>query len=703
MSESNLRAGLGPLFDPESIAIIGASDNVHKFGGRPVRYMLEGGFKGAVYPVNPRGGEIQGLKAYTDISEVPAPVDMAVIAVPSRLVLDSLKACEAAGVKTAVVFASGFAEMGDEGTAMQEAVTAFAQQSNVRVVGPNCLGTYNGHSRAIGTFSSAFEHGWPKPGNISILTQSGAVGVHTMVLARERGLGIRYVATTGNEIDIDVAECIAHCVEDPGTTVIAASMEGCKKPKVLVAALKAARKAGKPVVILKVGASEVGTLAASSHTASLAGDDTIYDAIFRQYGVHRAESLDELLDIASACAAGHFPDGNRLGIVSVSGGAGVLAADAAAKHGLEVPELPQKAQDEFKKLVPFAAVRNPIDTTAEVLNNIPLFDAGLDTLLEYGDVDGIWIFLSTVGFSTRMMDDFRERLPKLRARYPDALLMLSMVCHPEDRMKLEEHRYLIIEDPNRAINALAALMMYGRSFARADDAPAPALPVAANSAPAGHLGEAEALAALSAAGIPVMPHRVTVNADDAVAAAEEFGHPVVMKVASADIGHKSDIGGVMLNLADGAAVRNAYDEISANVAAKAAEANIDGMLVAPMISGGVECIIGVHSDPVFGPMVMFGLGGILVEVLKDVTFRAAPFGVDEAHRMIRDIAGYPVLEGVRGQAPADIDALAGALSRLSVYAAAHAETIDSIDINPFVVFEKGKGAMALDGLIVHKE
>lgn len=702
MSESENRAGLGPLFDPETIAVVGASDNVHKFGGRPVRYMLEGGFKGAVYPVNPRGGEIQGLKAYADIAEVPKPVDMAVIAVPSMLVLDSLKACEEAGVSSAVLFASGFAEMGDEGTAMQEELTAFAQQSRIRVVGPNCLGTYNGHSRAIGTFSSAFEHGWPKPGNISILTQSGAVGVHTMVLARERGLGIRYVATTGNEIDVDVADCIAHCVEDPETTVIAASMEGCKKPKELIAALEAARRAGKPVTILKVGASEVGTLAASSHTASLAGNDEIYDAIFRQYGVHRAESLDELLDIASACAAGHFPNGNRLGIVSISGGAGVLAADAAAKYGLEVPELPQKAQDQFKELVPFAAVRNPVDTTAEVLNNIPLFDAGLDALLQYGDVDAIWIFLSTVGFSDRMMGDFRGRLPKLRAKYPDALMMLSLVCHPEDRVRLEEHRYLVIEDPNRAINALAALMAFGRSFARTGDAPPPALPDQAQTPPAGQLGEAEALAALSAAGIPVMPHRVAANSDEAVAAADEFGHPVVMKVASADIGHKSDIGGVMLGLSDGAAVRNAFDEISANVATNAADAKLDGMLVAPMISGGVECIIGVHGDPVFGPMVMFGLGGILVEVLKDVTFRAAPFGLDEAHRMIRDIAGYPVLEGVRGQPPADVDALAEALSRLSVYAAQHADAIDSIDINPFVVFEQGKGAMALDGLIVPK-
>jgi acyl-CoA synthetase (NDP forming) len=702
MSADAAKYPLGPLFDPDTIAVVGASNNVQKFGGRPIRYMLEGGYQGAIYPVNPKGGEIQGLTAYADIRETPRPVDMAVIAVPAVAVLDSLKACEEAGVKSAIVFASGYAEMGNEGTTLQNELVEFAEQARMRIVGPNCLGSYNGHSRAIGTFSSAFEHGWPKAGNISIVTQSGAVGVHTMVLARERGLGVRYVATTGNEIDVDVADCIAHCVDDPLTTVIATYVEGTKKPQALIDAFEAARQAGKPVTMLKVGASEVGTMAANSHTASLAGDDAVYEAIFRQHGVYRAQSLEELLDVASAGAAGHFPTGKRLGIVTISGGAGVLAADAASKHGLEVPALPQLAQDEFKELVPFASVRNPVDTTAEVLNNMPLLEAGLDALLEHGEIDATLLFLSTVGFSPRMMGDLRERLPRLAAKYPDALMLLSMVCRPEDRERLEEHRYLVFEDPNRAINALAALVMFGNSFARSAEAAPPDLPAAAAAAPGGRLGEAEALSHLAAAGVPVMPHRLVRDADDAVVAAAEFGFPAVMKVASADIAHKSDVGGVKIGLPDADAVRRAYDEISRNTAAAVPDAEIDGMLMAPMISGGVECIVGVHSDPVFGPMVMFGLGGVLVEVLKDVAFRAAPFGLDEAHRMIREIKGFPVLEGVRGQPPADINALAETLCRLSVYAAAHRDAIDSIDINPLVVHADGRGAMALDGLIITK-
>ncbi|HZD26541.1 MAG TPA: acetate--CoA ligase family protein [Alphaproteobacteria bacterium] len=697
---ANAATSLKPLFEPESIAVIGASDDVNKFGGRPIRYMKEAGYAGRIYPINPRGGTIQGLPAYRDIREAPGPVDLVVISVPAPFVVEAVRGCAEARAKSVVIFSSGFAEVGGEGAGWQAEIAEIARTSGMRVVGPNCMGTLNTHSKAIGTFSSSFEHGWPREGNIAIISQSGAVGAHTMVLARERGLGIRGWVTTGNECDVDVADCIAYCAEDPETRAIAAYVEGTRKPRQLMQALEAARRNGKAVVMLKVGASEVGAVAASSHTASLAGTDKVYDAVFRQFGAYRAHSLDELLDIAGAAAAGHFPAGNRLGIVTISGGVGVLSADTAAAHGLDVPELPAKAQQELKALMPFAAVRNPVDTTAQMLNDIPLLEANLRAVLDHGRCDAIMVFLTSVGFSERMMVQLRERLPALRQEYPDDLIFLSMLCRPADRTLLESYSYLVMEDPSRAIHAIAALVGFGESFRRPPPAEPPALPATARAPEARPMAEHEAAALLADAGIAVAPTRLAASAEAAVEAAEALGYPVVLKVASPDIAHKSDIGGVRLGLADAAAVCMAYEEIVVAAAARAPQAKLDGVLVAPMVTGGVEAIVGVNRDPVFGPVVMFGLGGIFVEVLKDVSFRVAPFGVDEARRMIREIRGFPVLEGVRGAPPADLDALAEMLSRLSAYAAAHADSIGSIDLNPVLVRPQGQGALALDALIV---
>ncbi len=694
---------LAPLFDPKTVAIIGASDNMLKFGGRPIRFMREGNYTGTVYPVNPKGGMIQGLQAYKNIRDVPETVDMCVVTVPAPLVVAAVKDCVEAGVRSVVIFSSGFSEVDEQGVQWQAELDAIAKNSDTRLVGPNCMGVLNAASHAVGTFASSFERGWPKVGPISILSQSGAVGGHIMVLARERGIGIRNWITTGNEVDVDVADCIAYCAEDPDTKVIAAYMEGTKKPEKLMQAFAAARANGKAIVMMKVGASEVGAVAANSHTASLAGADAIYDAMFRQYGVCRVYSMDEMLDVAAAAAAGQFPNRNRLGIVTISGGIGVLTSDIAALHGLEVPELPEKTQKTLKALMPLAAVRNPVDTTAQMLNDMPVFEESLRTMLRDGDCDAILVFLSTIGFSERMMVQIREVLERVRADFPDELMILSMVSLPADREYLESLKYLVIEDPNRAIRAIAALVGFGRSFVKGGTGKLPPLPADAIAPPRRALSELEAGEILAKAGLPMAPGRLANSADDAARAAMEMGYPVVMKIASPDIQHKSDIGGVKLNLQSVDEVRAGYQAIMAAVGQHAKGAAIDGVLVAPMISGGVETILGVHRDPVFGPVVLFGLGGIFVEVLKDVTFRIAPFDLEEAHRMIDEVRGRAMLDGVRGQAPSDVDALAQALSQLSVYAAAHADVIESIDINPFLVKAKGDGAIAVDALILTQE
>lgn len=691
---------LTALVDPKSIAVIGASNDPYKFGGRPIRYMREAKFAGPIYPIHPRETEIQGLKAYADIRDVGQPVDMAIITIPAPGVADVVDACAEAGVKSCVIFSSGFSEVGGEAHEWQERISATAARSGLLVLGPNCLGTLTPQGWAIGTFSTMFDHGWPVPGHLTIMTQSGAVGGHILVAARERGLGIRTWVATGNESDVDVADCIAFGATDPETKVIAAYMEGCKNPERLIEALKMARDAGKPVICMKVGSSEVGAAAAATHTASLAGADAVFDAVFRQYGVYRAYSLDEMMDVAGAALVSPLPKGRRLGIVTVSGGAGVMAADAAADLGLEVPELPAIAQKAVKDALPYAAARNPVDVTATATNDFHLLQQGLEAMLDHGNVDMTVIFLSTVGFSPRIMEGLKDIFPAIRARYPDAIMAVSMMCTPENRRKFEADGYLVIEDLNDAVHILAALAQIRESLERPDSAEGLATAPELSHIPSGSLNEAEAAALLSESGLQFPTLHVATNASEAEAAARRIDGPVAMKVLSGAIQHKSDIGGVRLNVsADRAA--EAYAGIMNAVGSHEPNTPLDGVLVAPMAPKGVETIIGVQNDPVFGPVVMFGLGGVFVEVLKDVTFRVAPFNEAEAHRMIRELKGLPLLQGARGSEPADLDDLARTLSRLSVYAAAQGDQFTSIDINPYVALPKG--GVALDAVIVPKD
>ena len=699
MSSSSYET-LKPLFDPTSMAILGASDDIYKFGGRPIYYMKQSGYQGPIYPINPKGGEIQGLQAYADVREVGAPIDLAVVSVPAKFVVDQIAACAEAGVKGAVIFSSGFAEMDEEGEAAQTRLSEIAAETGIRLVGPNCMGMLNVKDRAIGTFSSMFDHGWPREGNITIMSQSGAVGSHTLVLARERGLGVRGWMTTGNECDVDVADCMLFAAEDPQTEVLTIYMEGCRNPDRLIQALETARRKGKAVVVLKVGASEVGAVAASSHTASLAGADAIFDSVYRQYGAYRVHSLAELLEVSAACSTGRYPKGRRLGVVTLSGGAGVMASDAAEVAGLEVPPLPQAAQDELKALMPFAAVRNPVDTTAQALNDMGLLRRNLEVMLETGGVDSTLLFLSSVGYNERLMAQIREVLVGTLDQHADALLVASVMVQAEDKALLEEREVIHIEDPSKAVEMIGVLAGFQESFARPVAEAPPALPASARPAPAEVLNEVDAAALLRDAGVPVAESHLVGSAEDAVAAAAEFGGRVVLKIVSPDIQHKSEVGGVRVGLEVAEAVAQAHDEILAAARGHAPDARIDGVMVAPMLSGGVECILGTSTDPVFGPVVAFGLGGIFVEVLRDVTFRVAPFGIDEGRRMIREVQGYAMLEGVRGQAGADLEALAQALARLSVFAAENQETVESIDLNP--VLARPDGIVALDALVVPK-
>ncbi len=693
-------ASLKPLMEPEAIAIIGASADPRRIGGRPIKYLIDGGFKGAIYPINPNREEIQGLKAYPSIAAAPDGIDMALVAVPAAGVLAQVDACIAKGVKSLLLFSSGFAEQDEEGAAMQAELTAKVRSAGVRLLGPNCLGLFNARLGYYPTFTSSLEYGMPTVGPVGIATQSGAYGAHMFALARDHGIGVKYWASTGNEAEIEVADIIDFYVSDPDVQVIMAYQEGVRNAPKLLAALDRAREARKPVLMMKVGRSAVGAAAAASHTASLAGKDQVFDAVFHQYGAFRVETTEEMLDLAYACTRRYYPSRGRLGIVTISGGAGVMMADAAEKAGLDVAPMPDDAQKALKELLPFAAVRNPVDITAQAINDMSLVQKNYEAMLARGGYDAILGFFTMVPMAPSVGRPLLDAIKTASEHRSEGLMVLSMIA-PDDLVKeFEDDGGLVYQDATRAVNAIAGLVRIGRRFDQAPPEPLPALPATVEAPPLTAVAEHEAKRVLSTAGIPVVEEFLAGTAADAVEAARRMGGKVVLKIASPDIAHKTEIGGVLLNIEGDDAVADCHHLLLERAHAAKPEARIDGVLVAPMITDGVETILGIQRDPTFGPVVVFGLGGIFTEVFEDVTFRLAPFGRDEAHRMIEEIKGYPLLAGARGRPRADLDALADALAKLSVYAHMHRDRIESIDINPFLVRPLGLGAIAVDALIV---
>ena len=687
---------LAPLLAPRSVAIFGASNDPTRISGRSLRYYREAGYKGALYPINPTRDTVQGIPAYPDLAAVPGPVECAVIAVPANLALEAMQACVAKGVKGVVMFTAGFAEIGAEGRALQDTVTRIARDNAIRLCGPNCLGLFNMRIGHTPTFSSFLEEGPTPAGPLGMVTQSGAFGTHLLALTARRGIAVGVWMSTGNEADVQVADGISFLADDPDTVAIACYMEAIQDGARFAEAVTRARANGKPVIAMKVGGSAVGAAAAASHTASLAGSDAVYDAALRQLGVERAKTPEDLVEIAYACTRGRLPSSRRLAVVTMSGGAGVLMADAAEEEGLELTPLAEDSQKQVLSWVPFAAPRNPVDVTAQALNDPTILDKGFDLLFGRENFPAMVGFFTTWASSPQMAEPLFKSVTSAVARYPDRYVALSAIASPEMQRRYEAAGIGLFEDPWRAVAAVAAAT---RCAERLATPPLPAPPVPAMPPlPAGPLSEHDAKRILKEAGIPVLEERLATSAAEAAAAAG-LGERLVLKIVSPEITHKTEVGGVMLDVpAEEAA--GAFDALMARVRARAPAARLDGVLISPMLKGGVEMILGVQDDAVFGPVVMLGLGGIFVEVLRDVTFRIAPFGIEEARAMIAELRGAAILKGARGQPPADLAALAEALSRLSLFAAAHRGRLASVDINPLLVRPEGQGVAALDALIL---
>lgn len=692
-------ASLTALFAPRAIAVVGASSNAQKIGGIPVDYQRRFGFDGALYPVNPNAETIQGLPAWPSLRAIGKPVDLAILAVPAALVDGALDDAIAAGVKGVVLFSSGFAEIGDAGAAAQARLGDKARAAGVRLIGPNCLGFMNLAQNVYATFSPAPNVGRVQPGRIGLVSQSGAFGAYAYAMARERGVGLSLWATTGNEADVQFADCLAWLAQDPGTDVIMGYMEGCRDGERLRAALALAQAAGKPVVIVKVGSTALGAQAAASHTAALAGDDAVYDAIFRRYGVLRARTLTEFFDLAHSAAVAGRPRDRSIGLFTLSGGVGALMADDASAQGLDVRPLSEGAQNRLRDWVPFAAPRNPVDITGQVTNDMTLMERTARVMLDDQGFASWMGFLAAGGASDTFWPVLRGLVASLRAAYPDTLLAVSTLLAPERRAELEAMRCLVFADPSDGIRTIAALAGPARATAPAAAPQRVGSPLAL---PAGTLSEPAALALLAEAGLPVVAHRQVRSADEAAAAAELLGGAVAVKIVSADIAHKSDVGGVALGVQGGAQVRAAFERTRAQAGAARPDAVLDGALVAAMATGaGVECIAGVHRDPVFGPMLMFGLGGIHVETLRDVALRPLPLAPGDALAMVRELRAFAILDGARGKPPVDLDAIAAALTALADFALRAGDTLSSVEINPLIARPRAAGGcVAVDALIV---
>ncbi|MEQ1649391.1 MAG: acetate--CoA ligase family protein [Hyphomicrobiaceae bacterium] len=692
-------AGAGPLklLTPQSVAVIGASVDPARIGGRAIAYMAERGFKGAVYPVNPNRAEIQGFKAYASVGDLPGTPDVAIIAVPAASVPAAVADLATRGVGTAIIFSAGFAEVGADGALLQAKMLEAARAHGMRILGPNTLGVVDVRSGFYGTFASTFLSGFPKLGRIGIASQSGAYSGHLIAAMRERGMGLASCVMTGNETDITVSDAIAAMVLDDGIDVIAVYSEGIKDGPAFIRALEAARVAKKPVIVMKVGRSRVGEEAVRSHTASIAGSDAVISTILAEHGAVRARTTEEMLDIAHLATRRVYPAKNTLGVLTVSGGGGVLIADAAEDVGLAMPPMPMDAQGRLKALMPIASPVNPIDCTAQVLNQLDLFGTFAESMARDGDYRSMLTFLTYTAYAPAFSAKLRAELGKVRERYPDRLHAVSIIASDETVAAFEADGLAVYEDPSRAVVAIAAMGQFGEAFAVKPKLAPPVVPRV--DLPDATPSEAVAKTILSSIGIATSPERLIGSAEATAEVAVAMGFPVVMKIVSPDIMHKSEIGGVVLDVGSAEQARATYATLIERAKAHVPDARIEGVLVARQLRGGVECIVGMKRDPIFGPVAVFGLGGVFVEVMNDVVMRQCPFGVDVALEMINSIKGAPLLKGARGKPKADILALAEILSRLSVFAVQAREELMSIDLNPVIVMPEGQGAFVVDAVL----
>jgi len=683
------------FFKPTGVALIGASANPEKLGYGILKSMTAYGYNGAVYPVNPGAKEILGLPCYADISLVPDPVELAVVVVQAARVPDTLVACGKRGVKAVTIISGGFKEIGQEGARLEETCVEIAHQYQMRLIGPNCVGTIDLYSG----LNTTFIRGVPDKGHIGFISQSGAVCGSVVDYVADKGIGFSYFVSLGNEADVNETDLISFLADDPNTHIITAYLEAISDGNRFITTVKEVVKK-KPVVILKAGHSDAGARAVSSHTGSLAGTYTAYLAAFKQAGVIIADTSQELFNISNAFANQPLPSGSRVAVITNSGGPAALASDSLSENGCSLADMLPATRDELRKHVnPSAQVNNPID----MLGGATPAEYGIATNLCMKDPNVDAVLVIHVPTSVVNPDQIANEVSNnaKNAAKPILVCLMGDISIRQPRLIFQANDIPVVQFPEQTGRVIAALAHY-RSVKNTPAAMPSTLfqpdkkllqNFTTTLRNTKQLGEFETRPLLQAYGIPVVAGKLACSAEEAAAAAEIIGFPVVMKIVSPDILHKSDKGGILLNLSDSAAVINGYKQMLTQVQATAPDARIEGVLVEAMAPKGHEVIIGMRRDPQFGPLMMFGFGGIYVELFSDVAFRIAPLTVSDAEAMLNETKAGRLLQGLRGAQPADREALIETLIRLGQIAVDFPE-LEEMEINPLLVMHKG--VLALD-------
>ncbi|WP_238927474.1 acetate--CoA ligase family protein [Achromobacter xylosoxidans] len=691
-------ASLARLLDPASIAIVGASDNPDKIGGRPIHYMRRHGYAGTLYPINPQRAEVQGERAWPNLAALPAAPDLAIVAVAGEQAVRAVDDCAALGVSAAIVISAGFSETGEAGRALQDAMTARARAAGMRIVGPNSQGLANFGNGAIASFSTMFLEVAPGDGPVAVISQSGGMCAMVYGLLRQRGIGVRHVHATGNEADVSVAELACATLRDPEVGCVLLYLESLRDAGPLAEAAALARARGVPLIVVKSGRSEAGARAAASHTGALANEDRAVDAFFEHHGILRARDPQELVRYAELALRSPLPQGPRVVVVSNSGASCVLASDAAAERGLEIAPLAPATQQALAGRLPgYATTVNPVDITAALLSNNGLFGQVLPVI---GADPAADMFLLDIPVAGRGYDV--DSFAKDAAGFAQAASRPVVVVAWQDNVAatFRARGLPVYADEIQAMDALSALLRLRRLRERDGVAPASQSAVAADPAPdaaGGFLSEAASLALLAGNGLAVIEHAICRTADEAVAAWRRIGAPVALKACSAQLPHKSEHGLVALGLDDEAALRAAFSH-QAQTLGKL-DVRDGAWLVARMQRGLHECALGARVDSVLGPVVMIGSGGKYVEALRDVAVLMPPFDAAQVVEKLRDLRIGALLQGVRGDPPADVAALAQQAVALGNYALAAGPRLASVDINPVMVGAVGQGAVAVDALV----
>ena len=702
--DDSWKMNLAPLLKPRSIAIVGISGAGTGMGGSTAKNLQKFGYGGKIFPVNPKYNEILGLKAYKSLVDIPEEVDLVVVAVPADSVNGVMKEAAAKKIKAATIYTSGFSETGEKGRRLQEELVRMCEDNQIRLCGPNNMGTLSLNERVMVYTAHIPED--VKAGGLGFVGQSGSMTMCALASAYSRGIGCSYLITSGNEAVLEASDYIRFMLEDPATRVIGCFIEGFKDSEKFKAVADLALKKGKPIVILKVGRSPKGQEAALGHTGSMTGSDAVQEAFFKQKGIIRVDEIEELVETAELFLKTKLPKRNRIGFTMISGGGCGIVSDISYQLGLNIPDLSETTRQALAPIVPaFGRVGNPLDLTGTAYRNPEMYYQCLEILLKE-DID-----IFCIDPDIPWIDPLIPKVQELAARTDKLLTIFGLTSENMNEAKRkawQESTVPILQDPKRGLKAIQSLVEFS-NFLEKRKAERPAHGISRRGLSIVKevlerkgqvLTEYESKKLLHAYGIPITREELARRPEEVLEIARKIGYPVALKIQSQKIAHKTEAKGIRLNVNEDSEVLTAYGEILANGRRFDPNAPIDGVLVQEMVADGTETMVGMVLDKQFGPCLVFGLGGIFVEILKDISMRVAPLGKADALSMIEETRGFRILKGFRGKPPADIDRIGDILMNLSILSMDLRGAIKEIDINPLMVYAQGQGAKVVDALVV---